>query len=234
MINTATYGKDGTAMMGFTIHLTRSQIASVVDYVRSTFMFPEELAKSSNSGNSYANIPNNGISGHRRTRQSLQGSADMSAPLPFSLKGEKDKGKVFFDGNCATCHGKEGLGNGPRAYFIFPRPANFNTKRARSEFNRPHLFKIISEGLIGTVMPSWSKVLSNQEIANVAEHVFTAFIKPQIQKPTASINVQSSPASPNRGNQNWQRYLGGGGNPTQAVSPEPSDPNANLRLKKKP
>jgi mono/diheme cytochrome c family protein len=42
--------------------------------------------------------------------------------------------------------------------------------------NRPVLFEAISNGRLGTNMPAWSKVLNNQEIANVAEFVFQNFI----------------------------------------------------------
>ena len=192
MINTVSYGKDGTTMMGFTIQLTRSQIASVVDHVRSKYMFPGQPAASSKLGIAKANIPNNGILGtHNRYAptgrpamarghhgQHSKGPADMSAPFPNDLNGDPGKGREFFEANCAVCHGKGGLGNGPRAYFINPRPANLNDKRSRAEINRPHLFISISDGLIGTVMPAWSKVLSDQKIADVAEYVFNAFIQP--------------------------------------------------------
>lgn len=104
--------------------------------------------------------------------------ADMSLPMPQGLKGDPKKGFDFFMKNCATCHGTLGDGNGPRAYFITPPPRNFLLETSRQKLNRPALFEAISNGRLGTNMPAWSKVLSNQEIANVAEFVFQHFLHP--------------------------------------------------------
>lgn len=104
--------------------------------------------------------------------------ADMSLPMPLGLKGDPKKGFDFFMKNCATCHGTLGDGNGPRAYFITPPPRNFLLETSRQKLNRPVLFEAISNGRLGTNMPAWNKVLSNQEIANVAEFVFQHFLHP--------------------------------------------------------
>jgi mono/diheme cytochrome c family protein len=105
--------------------------------------------------------------------------ADMSLPFPNGLKGDPVKGRQFFMSNCFTCHGVTGQGNGPRAYFNTPRPRNFTSETSRRILNRVRLFTGISNGRVGTVMPAWSKVLTDQQIANVAEFVFQAFVKPE-------------------------------------------------------
>jgi mono/diheme cytochrome c family protein len=110
--------------------------------------------------------------------QSATAIADMSLPMPLGLKGDPDKGRIFFMGNCFTCHGVSGDGNGPRAYFITPPPRDFLLETSRQRLNRPVLFEAITNGRIGTNMPAWGKVLSSQEIANVAEFVFQNFIHP--------------------------------------------------------
>ncbi|MFV2055530.1 MAG: cytochrome c [Thiohalomonadales bacterium] len=102
--------------------------------------------------------------------------ADMSLPMPGGLIGDTQAGREFFLGNCFTCHGVTGKGNGPRAHFNTPRPRNFTTAEAGRIFNRVRLFDSITNGRVGTVMPSWSKVLTPQQIANVAEFVFQEFI----------------------------------------------------------
>lgn len=193
MINTVTYGSPKTAMMGFSIQLSREEIAAVVDYVRSTFMFPGNVPEDGNAGGNalaYGNRMLSSSGGHHGGSGSgdaankhaahggQAGPADMSAPLPNGLVGDAKAGKAFFDNNCYVCHGKEGNGEGPRAYFITPKPANLTSPESRESLNRPHLFSSISKGAQGTEMPAWSKVLSDQEIANVAEYVFTTFIQP--------------------------------------------------------
>ena len=102
----------------------------------------------------------------------------MSAPMPHALKGDIAKGGAFYKDNCATCHGTTGDGRGPRAYFINPKPRNFLHPASRQMLNRKELFEMISEGKPGTEMPAWDKVLTQQEIANVAEFVFQRFIQP--------------------------------------------------------
>ncbi|MGA7749981.1 MAG: c-type cytochrome [Gallionella sp.] len=108
--------------------------------------------------------------------QSATAIADMSLPMPLGLKGDPDQGRIFFMGNCFTCHGVNGDGNGPRAYFITPPPRDFLLETSRQRLNRPVLFEAITNGRLGTNMPAWGKVLNNQEIANVAEFVFQNFI----------------------------------------------------------
>lgn len=104
--------------------------------------------------------------------------SDMKLPMPMGLKGDFAKGATFFIHNCATCHGAKGDGNGPRAYFITPPPRNFLLDASRKRLNRPVIFEAVTNGRLGTNMPAWSKVLSNQEIADVTEFVFQNFIQP--------------------------------------------------------
>jgi mono/diheme cytochrome c family protein len=95
------------------------------------------------------------------------------------VKGNLAKGRRFYDANCATCHGTAGDGKGPRAYFINPKPRDFRDAAFRSGANRPMLFAAVANGRNGSEMPAWNKVLDDQQIADVAEYVFQAFIQPK-------------------------------------------------------
>jgi mono/diheme cytochrome c family protein len=106
-------------------------------------------------------------------------AADMSLPLPQGLKGDVVWGREFYMKNCFTCHGVKGDGNGPRAYFNIPRPRNFTSDASRRMLNRPRVFNSITNGRVGTVMPAWGKVLTPQQVANVAEFVFRTYIHPE-------------------------------------------------------
>jgi len=176
MITAVTYGREGTAMMPFAIQLTREEIASTVDYIRRAFMRIEgdvaEMADASEAGGDAAVAHDR----HAEHGHHGGGAANMSAPFPASLVGDFKKGRAFFKANCAECHGNDGNGKGPRAYFMTKKPRNFTGAEARAELNRPHLFKAISMGTVGTEMSAWSKVLDAQQIANVAEFVFRAFV----------------------------------------------------------
>ena len=157
MITSVTYGRPGTAMMSFRKRLSPEEIETVVDYIRASFLGKAAPAP--------------------QAEQIVQ--ADMSLPFPEGLHGDAEKGKRFFENNCFTCHGKKGDGNGPRSKFINPKPRDFLTPKSRSRFNRPTLFVAVRDGVRGSVMPSWGKVLSDQQIADVAEYVFEAFVHPR-------------------------------------------------------
>lgn len=178
MIKSVSYGRPETAMAGFGTQLSKEDIKAVVDYIRTGFMA---------AGN------NDGISGtHAGARQAAPAQAtaahampsatatpktvNMAAAMPQGLKGDAVKGAAFYMNNCATCHGTTGDGRGPRAYFINPKPRNFLHPASRAEFNRVAIFNATKEGKLGTEMPAWGKVLSDQEIADVSEFVFQRFI----------------------------------------------------------
>ncbi|MDH5691867.1 MAG: c-type cytochrome [Gammaproteobacteria bacterium] len=167
MITSVTHGRPGTAMMSFRDRLSDTQIKQVVTYIRSSFMQGEAVSD-----------PHKATAPHpHQVSPPVVQAADMRLALPGNLKGDVQKGGVFYMNNCFTCHGEEGKGNGPRAHFNRPRPRDFTSKASQTELNRPRIFSSIRDGKRGTVMPAWGKVLNEQEIANVAEFVFQAYVK---------------------------------------------------------
>lgn len=185
MIQSVTHGRPGTAMMSFRKRLSPREIEAVVDYIRATF-----IVRGASAAGAPASVPPHGShsampGGPEAAGQRAQAPltpADMSQPLPSGLQGDVAKGRAFYLANCAACHGAEGDGRGPRSHFIEPRPRNFLSDEARARLNRPALFEAISKGVPGSVMPAWSKVLGAQAIADVAEYVFSAYVKPDKKK----------------------------------------------------
>jgi mono/diheme cytochrome c family protein len=166
MIDSVTFGAKNTAMMPFTVQLSHAEIAAAVDYIRAAFM-PEGMgpgAEGHEHGNGHENGP--------------AGAEPADAPFPNGLAGDPVWGKTFYEANCAECHGPKGDGEGRRAYFMIKKPKDFLSRAARSELERPKLFEYVSNGVIGTTMPAWEKVLTPQQIANVAEYVYRAFLHP--------------------------------------------------------
>lgn len=162
MIKSVTYGRVETAMAGWDGRLSTEDIELVIDYVREAFM---GLAESDTETVVVTSGPDDKI-------------ADMSAAMPGGLVGDLDRGAQSYMANCATCHGSTGDGRGPRAYFINPKPRNFQHPASRVTFNRPALFSAVAKGKLFSEMPAWDKVLDDQQIADVAEYVFQAFIYP--------------------------------------------------------
>lgn len=173
MLNSVTHGRPGTAMASFASRLSQPDIEAVVDYVRAALMVPTADAISGTRAHG-----GRGNDDTAKQKPNPVASADMKQPMPNGLVGDAQKGGRFYNANCATCHGVKGDGKGPRAYFINPKPRNFVEARSRAVLNRPVIFATTSTGKLGTEMPAWNKVLTEQEIADVAEYVFTRFIRP--------------------------------------------------------
>jgi mono/diheme cytochrome c family protein len=174
MITSVTHGRPDTAMPGFGSQLNTMDIEAVVDYVRAAFM--QAPAGEGISGTYAHGTPAAASAPPEKHEHHHSGKIDMKAQMPKGLIGDARRGGKFYQQNCATCHGKEGDGRGPRAYFINPKPRNFLHAGSRAELNRPELYEHIGEGVRGTEMPAWDKVLTPQQIADVAEYVFRQFI----------------------------------------------------------
>lgn len=168
MVNTVVYGRPNTAMMPFATRFSRQEIAAVVDYVRRTFMKTAAPAPGHHSSAAQGEHAEHGMSGE----------FDMAAPFPRNLVGDFQRGKRFYNATCNECHGTTGAGDGRRAYFMRKKPRDFTAAKARAELNRPHLFAAIAKGIKRTEMSAWSKVIDDQQIADVGEYVFRAFTGP--------------------------------------------------------
>lgn len=171
MLDALNNGRPGTAMASFKDQLSAQQMGDVVDYIRLAFMaLPEEIKGLSGTYAHGKETPPEPVKAEPKP-------VDMNAPMPRGLSGDLVAGRDFYMGNCFTCHGVNGDGQGPRAYFIRPKPANFFDEKYQTGFNREAVFTAIRDGKLGTEMPAWGKVLSDQQIADIAEFVFRAYIR---------------------------------------------------------
>jgi len=178
MINAATYGKPDTAMPGFSSQLSQEDIGAVIDYIVGAFFPPlaegEVAAVDDATGSGATDVSDSHI-------------IDMTLAMPRGLVGDPRLGQGYYMANCVACHGIGGDGQGPRAYFILPKPRNFQHPGSRQSYNRPTLFRAIARGSLGTEMPAWDTVLNDQQIADLAEYVFQAFIS-EADEPPAGAN----------------------------------------------
>jgi mono/diheme cytochrome c family protein len=175
MIAAVAAGRPGTAMAGFANQLNAEEMAAVVDYIRGSFMRVD--AEKGISGTHAHGAP--ATPPQAAATPPAPVKLDMTLPLPVAAKPDVAWGKKFYNDNCATCHGEKGDGQGPRAYFINPKPAIFTEPRMRAMLNRPAIYAAVAAGKRGTEMPAWDKVLTPQEMASVSEYVFVSFIQPK-------------------------------------------------------
>ena len=92
-------------------------------------------------------------------------------PVPFTARFAQnptpdtaatiDAGRTTFQANCAICHGPKGLGDGPQAFLLQPRPVNLQLhvpQHAQGEIEY-----WITSGVAGTGMPAWKDTLSDTQ-----------------------------------------------------------------------
>ncbi len=70
-------------------------------------------------------------------------------------------GRALYEANCAICHGPRGLGDGPAAFTLNPRPVNLQLHVPQHAEGEVHYW--ISEGVVGTGMPAWKEQLSDEQ-----------------------------------------------------------------------
>ncbi|MBF0382949.1 MAG: c-type cytochrome [Magnetococcales bacterium] len=204
-----TYGRPNTAMPAWHGRLTEEEIKAVAEYVRGSLIYPE------GEENVVKKEVEVSSGGHEHEHFD---PVEMARSMPLGIVGDIKWGKAFYNNNCAHCHGVKGDGKGPRAYFIFPKPRDFTHPAATHRMNRSHLFDVISNGMPKTEMSAWGKVLNHQEIANITEYVFTAFIVPrlpegflvdmrkelEIRKPVGGHHGHANPGMPDE----WLIFMG--------------------------
>ncbi len=89
---------------------------------------------------------------------------------PFPPNAESlTQGKQVYTSNCQSCHGINGLGDGPLASGLDPPPADL-TVHVPFRFDRS-IFGIVENGIPDTGMPPLGEVRTDDESWHVANYV---------------------------------------------------------------
>lgn len=89
--------------------------------------------------------------------------------------GQGDQGKESYNYYCYQCHGYAGNGQTLAARFLDPAPRNF-TNSDPDLLHRDQMLRAVREGIAGSGMVSFSRVLSEHDIAQVVDFIRTAFM----------------------------------------------------------
>ena len=127
---------------------------------------------------------------------------------------QPQNGKAIFDAKCVECHGISGKGDGPAAVLLTPRPRDFSTGKYKIRTTESgtgptddDLIQSVRQGLYGTAMPAWDRILSDAEIADVVAYI--KGLSPQFatapQPVTVGAGIPSSPESIARGQQVYDK-----------------------------
>jgi mono/diheme cytochrome c family protein len=124
------------------------------------------------------------------------------------------RGKNVYDAHCIECHGESGRGDGPSAAYLTPHPRDFTSAKYKIRSTESgsvptdeDLMQSVRQGLYGTAMPAWARILSDAEIADVVTYI--KGLSPQFatapRPVTVGAGVPSSPESIARGQQAYDK-----------------------------
>lgn len=85
------------------------------------------------------------------------------------------EGRAIFETNCASCHGPTGMGDGPAAVALDPKPRNLADAAYMKTRPEATLRKVITEGGqsvgLSPVMVGWQGALTPEQIDAVLAYV---------------------------------------------------------------
>ena len=103
---------------------------------------------------------------------SLLRAADPANPVASTTESIA-AGKKVYDGQCASCHGPAGRGDGKSAGQLNPKPADLTDAAWSREASDGTIFTAIRDGSKGTGMKSFGSRLTSNEMWNVVNYVRT-------------------------------------------------------------
>ncbi len=121
------------------------------------------------------------------------------ASVSWGQPGDATAGKAVYELKCAGCHGEKGDGRGPAAELLDPHPRDFTSgiyKIRTTAGKMPSdqdLFRVITDGMPGTSMPSWS-VLPEKDRWNLVAYVKT-FAAEKFKEPQKKLELPKEVAS---------------------------------------
>ena len=111
----------------------------------------------------------------KRFAASLGSEAALELPTkPLDLGA----GERLFAANCASCHGPRGMGDGPAAANISPKPPAIGSGEAMKDITPAMMFRKVSVGVTGTAMAAFSPQLTAEQRWNVVTYVASLHATP--------------------------------------------------------
>ncbi|HEY3296401.1 MAG TPA: c-type cytochrome [bacterium] len=149
-----------TSLFYYVIVLIAAAVIAVVVFLRN-FHAGEEAG-------SLAPPPAEGTTGAAKTvdERALAQNTKLAGP-----------GKALFETNCASCHGPNGNGDGPRAASLSPKPRNYHSEKFKFGNDIVSIHNTIMKGSPGTSMPSFA-LLPLEDTWAIAHYVYTLIPNP--------------------------------------------------------
>ena len=97
--------------------------------------------------------------------------------LAVSVPGDSllARGRELYQANCSSCHGVNGLGDGPAGLALNPRPRNFHAQEAWTNGSKiSQIYRTLEEGIVRNGMASYNYLPPADRVA--LAHVVRAFM----------------------------------------------------------
>jgi mono/diheme cytochrome c family protein len=124
--------------------------------------------------------PYAGLTSPLKMPTALPGAAPQG--WPDYLAAGLQEGKEIYVERCQTCHGCSGNGLGTYAGTLSVTPADYKQEPFRS-MPDDQFFWHVSEGLPGTVMPTWKLALTEDQRWKVIAYIQETFARPVMRDP---------------------------------------------------
>lgn len=125
-------------------------------------------------------------------------------------------GKMLYTINCASCHGNDGQGDGPRAAGLNPPPRNYKTEKFKFGDDVVGIHNTLMKGSPGTSMPSFS-LLPARDVWAMVHYVRTLVPNPT---PTDDAIIAKLPEAP----------AGGGADAGAVAADEPASEEGRIPI----
>ena len=135
----------------------------------------------------------------------------------------------IYKGLCARCHGEKGDGKGVTYLYLDPAPRDLTKVAFMNSKSEDRFLQSLKAGVPGTSMPSWDRVLTDEQRRAVLTYVFQTFVKeprPELKahKVPEQNPVASNADSTHRGEQIFlQRCTGCHGRKADGKGPNSLD-----------
>ncbi|HKW10430.1 MAG TPA: cytochrome c/FTR1 family iron permease, partial [Gemmatimonadaceae bacterium] len=105
---------------------------------------------------------------HHRFDSALGSEAALELPNgPIDVAA----GRAIYEKTCASCHGMRGMGDGPAAAALNPKPPAIGSAKEMRERSPALLYRIMSVGIAGTPMTGFANQLTPNQRWNVVSYL---------------------------------------------------------------
>jgi high-affinity iron transporter len=89
------------------------------------------------------------------------------------------EGRQLYEGNCASCHGMSGLGDGPASRGMNPKPPAVGNAATMRDVSPATMYRITSVGMTGTPMPGFAAQMTPEQRWNIVSYLMSLRATPQ-------------------------------------------------------